>query len=155
MKKSLLIWTNAFHAIMYSISLLYIGYEYGEGSLLLHPRGLEYFIFPAIDVILLIIGLSLLHNREYVKSKSYLRMGIVTLILGIWKLGSRLFFYYQGMMDGTSEYLDFFVYPGIAFCLYIIISIFYFVCASITFKEDQMLLKLLQYSVTKAEDSID
>ena len=35
MKKTLLKWAIIFHAIMYSVSLLYVGYQYGEGSLLL------------------------------------------------------------------------------------------------------------------------
>ena len=134
MKKGLLKWAVIFHAIMYSVSLLYIGYKFGITALLPYPNGLELFLFPAADLILLIIGLSLFNNREYGKSKSYLRMGIVTLVFGSWKLGSRLFLYNQGMI---SEYMDYYVYPIVTFCLYFIISIIYFVCEAITSKENQ------------------
>lgn len=135
MKKSLLIWAIIFHAIMYSVSLLYIGYKFGITALLPYPqKGLDLFIFPAADLILLIIGLSLFNNREYGESKHYLRMGIATLAFGSWKLGSRLFFYYQGRISG---YVDYCVYPIVAFCLYLIISIFYFVCAARTASERQ------------------
>ena len=134
MKKSLLKWAVIFHAIMYSVSLLYIGYKFGKTALLPHPNGPDLFVFPAADLVLLMIGLSLFKNREYGKSKSFLRMGMVTLVFGSWKLGSRLFFYYLGRI---SKYLDYFVYPLVAFCLYLIISVIYFVCAAITSKEDQ------------------
>lgn len=137
MKKNLLKWAVIFHAIMYSFSLLYIGYKFGITALLPYPNGPELFIFPAADLILFIIGLSLFNNREYGKGKSYLTMGIVTLVFASCKLGIRLFCYYQGMMDGASEYVDFFVYPIAAFCLYFIISIIYFVCAAIASKENQ------------------
>ncbi len=134
MKKGLLKWAFIFHAIMYSVSLLYIGYKFGETALLPYPNGLELFIYPAADLILLFVGLSLFINREYRKSKSYLKMGIVTLIFGSWKLGSRLFFYYQGML---SEQMDYYVYPVVTFCLYLVISVFYFLCTVITWKEDR------------------
>lgn len=135
MKKSLLKWAVIFHAIMYSVSLLYIGYKFG--ILRPYPDWPELFIFPAADLILLIIGLSLFNNREYVKSKSYLRMGIATLVFGCWKLGSRLFLYYQGLVVDITEYLDGILYPSVSFGLYLIISIIYFVCAAITSKENQ------------------
>ncbi len=137
MKKSLLKWAILFHAIMYSVSLLYIGYKFGITALFPYRIGLELFIFPAADLFLLIIGLSLFNNREYGKSKSYLRMGIVTLVFGSWKLGSRLFLYFQGVVVETTEYLDGILYPSVAFGLYFIISILYFVCAARTSKENQ------------------
>ncbi|MBQ3541588.1 MAG: hypothetical protein IJA45_00480 [Oscillospiraceae bacterium] len=137
MKKNLLKWAIIFHAIMYSVSLLYIGYKYGVTSLLPYPLGIELFVFPTADIILFIIGLSLFNNQEYGKSKSYLKMGIITLAFGGWKLGSRLFLYYQGMGSGTTEYLDYILYPSVASGLYFIISIFYFLCTIITWKEDR------------------
>ncbi|MBQ3541589.1 MAG: hypothetical protein IJA45_00485 [Oscillospiraceae bacterium] len=134
MKKRLLKWAVIFHAIMYSVSLLDIGYKFGETALLPYPNGLDLFIYPAADLILLLVGLSLYHNREYGKSRSYLKWGIVTLVFGSWKLGSRLFFHYLGMI---SKYMDYYVLPMVTFCLYFIISIFYFLCTIITWKEDR------------------
>lgn len=139
MKKNLLKWAVIFHAIMYSVSLLYVGYQYGEGSLLLHQRGPEYFILPVVDLVLLIISVSFLCNREYGKSKSYFWMGSATLVYGCWKLGSRLFFYYQERMT-MSDHLDIYVYPGTVFGLSCMIAVIYFVCAIITRKEDQNLV---------------
>lgn len=137
MKKTLLKWAIIFHAIMYSVSLLYVGYQYGEGSLLLHQRGPEYFILPVVDLVLLIISICLFCNREYGKSKSYFWIGLTILVYGCWKLGSRLFFYLQGMLANRIDHLDVYVYPGTVFGLSCMIAVIYFVCAMITRKENQ------------------
>ena len=130
MKKTLLMWAGAIHAIMYSVSLLYIGYKFG--ILLPYPDWPGLFIFPAIDLIFLGISTYLVREREYLESKHYCWIGFVTLGFGIWKLGSRLFFYYQGMIE---EYVDYYVHPIVTFCLYFIVSIIYFTCARMTRKE--------------------
>ena len=134
MKKSLLKWAVIFYAIMYSVSLLYIGYEYGEGSLNPYPRGAEYFILPVINLIFLGISVYFVREREYLESKHYYRMGTIALVCGGLTWGSRLFFYSQGRMT-TADHLDIYVYPGIVFCLSFLIAIIYFTCARITRKE--------------------
>ena len=137
MKKTLLMWAVAFHAIMYSVSLLYTGHEYGEVSRY-SIIGLQYFLLPAIDLIFLGISAYLVREREYLESKHYCWIGFITLGFGIWKLGSRLFLYYKGMYNGgPSDDMDIFVYPGMVFCLYSIISIIYFACARMTRKESK------------------
>lgn len=136
MKKALLTLSVIFYTILYSASLLYIGYEYGESAQYPYPNGPEYYILPAIYLILLVISVFLVHRWEYSESKSYYKMGIFTLAYGCLTWGSRLFFYFQGRMT-MSDYLDIYVYPGVVFVFSVIISVIYFVCGAKTQRENE------------------
>ena len=133
MKKSLLIWAVIFHAIMYSVALWYVGYHFGKNALLPSSRPAEFFIFVVVELILLVISIFLVREREYAECKHYCRLGTVTLVYGCWKLGSRLYFHSQGRM--VEDPVDIYIYPILVFCLSLIISIIYFVCAVKTLPE--------------------
>ena len=128
MKKNLLISNVVLYAILYSISLVYMGYEYGEGSLFPYPRGPEYLLLPAVYLILLLRGIFLALDRGYGTSKSYSMMAIVTLAYPSLLWGSWLFFYYQGRMTSASV-VDIVLYPAVLLAVSVAISILYFICA--------------------------
>lgn len=134
MKKKLLIWNVIFYAVLYSISLLYVGYEYGELSYIPY-NGPEYFILPAVYLVLLVIGIFLVREWEYLKSKSYYTMGAITLAYSCLLWGSRLFFFFQGRLD--ADHWDVYVYPAAVFCFSVIISVIYIIVAIKTQKENR------------------
>lgn len=136
MKKTLLIWASTLFTILYSASLLYIGHVYGQASHYIYPRGPKYFLFPVVYLILFGISVFLVREREFNTSKSYYGMGIVTLAhscllwVRCWLLFSR------GAID-MEDPIDMYIYPGVVFCISVIISIIYFVCAVRTQKENR------------------
>lgn len=126
--KKLLAWNVVFYAIQYSVSLFYIGYEYGEGSLFPHPRGIEYIILPAVCLVFLFFGIHFVQNHEYVTPKSYYTMAVVTLLFSGSLWGCWLFFYFQGKMTSASI-MDIVIYPGSMLAFAVIIFVLYLICA--------------------------
>lgn len=136
MKEELLKWNINFYGILYSASMLYTGYEYGEASHYPISRGPEYFIYPAVYLIFFFVARRLLREREYVKGKSYFAIGFVTLACVCLDWGSRLYFYNQGRMT-LANHLDIYVYPAVLAFFSVLISVCYFICAAKTWKEDK------------------
>ena len=126
--KKLLEWNVVFYAVQYSMSLFYVGFEYGEGSLFPYPRGLEYIILPAMCLVFLLLGIHFAKNHEYGTSKSYYTIAAVTLLLSSLLWGCLLFFYFQERMTNASI-MDIVVYPGSMFAFSVIIFVLYLVCA--------------------------
>ncbi len=136
MKKTALIWNAVFYAIQYSVSLFYIGYQYGEVAPFF--PGNAYFLLPGVYLALLVIGIYMVNNWEYVKSRSYVWMTVATMVvIGlIW--GFRLFGYFRGTMPDTrASNWDIFIYPAILFTCSVFISVIYIVCAVKTRKEEK------------------
>lgn len=134
MKKTLLMWNVILYAITYSVSLLYVGFKYGEW----YPyiTGLEYFLFPIVYLILLIIGHYLMKNHRDNSVRSYCVMAIVTLtfislLWGVWLIA-----YFQGRMP-SATFMDIVLFPAVLFFFSVMISIFYFICAAQTRKHIQ------------------
>ena len=136
MKKTSLMWAATFYAILYSASLLYIGHVYGQGSLYPYQRGPEYFLFPAVYLILLGMSVFLVREREYNTSKSYYAMGIVTLALSCLLWGRSVVILSQGGID-MEDPVDMYIYPGVVFCFSVLISVIYVACAVRTQKENR------------------
>ena len=129
--KKLVAWNSVLYAILYSVSLLYIGYQYGEASQYPYPRGPEYFIFPAVYLVLLIISifLSSHYNYEYCTSKSYCAMAFATLGFICIYWGMTLLAHSQGRFQDPSD-LNLILYPGVLFVFSVAIAVIYFICAA-------------------------
>lgn len=134
MKKTLLTWNVIFYAIQYSVSLLYVGYEYGESSHYTYPPDLEWFIFPAVYLVLMVIGIHLVREWEYSPKKSYIKMAIFTLVFISSFWGAWLYFYFQG--ETNPSYIEIVLFPATLFVCSVVISVIYFVCAAKTPKEN-------------------
>lgn len=126
--KKLLSWNVVFYAIQYSVSLFYIGYEYGEGSLFPYPKGLEYIFLPAVCLVFLLFAIRFVKNHEYGTPKSYYTIAAVTLLFSSSLWGCLLFFYFQERMTSASI-MDIVIYPGSMFAFAVIIFVLYLVCA--------------------------
>lgn len=128
MKKPLVVINVVLYAILYSLSLLYIGYEYGEGLLFPYPRGPEYLVLPAVYLILLLVELYLGLGHGYRRKRDLLAMAAITLVYASVLWASRLFFYSQGRMTMSTD-LDIYWYPGTMFVASLVISAIYVICA--------------------------
>lgn len=129
--KKLLSWNVVFYAIQYSVSLFYIGYEYGEGSLFPYSKGLEYIILPAVCLVFLLFGIHFVKNYEYGTPKSYYTIAAVTLLFSSSLWGCLLFFYFQERMTSASI-MDIVIYPGSMLAFAVVIFVLYLVCAART-----------------------
>ena len=132
MKKTLLTWNVIFYAIQYSVSLWYVGYEY---AVLPPAYSRQWFIFPAVYLVLMVIGIHLVREWEYSPKKSYIKMAIFTLVFISSFWGAWLYFYFQGRMTSAS-YIDIVLFPATLFVCSVVISVIYFVCAAKTPKEN-------------------
>ena len=130
MKKNLLICNVVLYAVKYSISLFYIGCQYGRQRYF----GSEHMLLPLTSLVFLLIGIGLVRNYEWTKVKSYCAMAGTTLGLSGLFWGWLLLNYFRGGL-WSDAVMDVVTYPGSLFCLSVIIAAFYLVCAMKTKKE--------------------
>lgn len=140
MKKMLLMCNLILYAFQYSVSLLYVGFEWGlrwsaareqlEGQSPLHPLWhvsyIKALLFPLLFLILLIIGFFQYREREYRKVWSYALLALASLGLG-WLHCSDL------------QRLD--MHAGIVLILIstVVIAVFHCICAILTWRENRNL----------------
>lgn len=128
MKKTLLTWNIIFYSVQYSAALLYTGYEWGmcaerPGNYMPY----DIIVFPALYLILIFIGASMLRQRDYWKVRSYCIMAFLP--LGLTSLHLALT-WSQGSFEVEA-------YPVVILISTILISLFDCVCAVITYKENK------------------
>lgn len=132
MKKVLMTWNVVLYFVLYSISLLYVGFYFGVRHQNPYGPALEFFLFPVVYLLLLILGGYLLKNQQYCSGKSCCLMASVTLVFissiwGLW-LANR----FQDLHEEAADiiYLDIILYPGVLFFFSVVISIIYLICAA-------------------------
>lgn len=126
--KTLLIWNAVLYAIQYSISMFYIGYEYGKTSNLLSPAKAEFLIFPAVSLVFLLIGINMVRNHEYVTPKGCYSIAFSTLLYSGLLFGIYLLAFFRGFL---SEYVfpDILIYSGSVLGCAIPVFVMYIICA--------------------------
>ena len=143
MKKALLLCNAVLYAIMYSIGVFYVGFEFGssykfsqimyDGDWIALPLLWQYFFFPAVFLVYFFIGSHFVKCRENLSVKSFVILGAVTWIplvtywiLLYWQNYSRL------MPAGYWSGFGSFILATVIFAIYII-------CAILTYKENEAL----------------
>ena len=140
MKKTLLICNTVLYAIMYSLSLFFVGFMFGDNYAFAQraydgvwvglPLLWKYFLYPAAFFIYFLIGLHFVKCSENLSVKSFVILGTVTWI--------PFFVYLMASKSvSISEPMHWFK-VGI-FILATVIFIIDIICAILTYKENQAL----------------
>lgn len=145
MKKRLSIDNLIFYGLLFLLSLFYAAYQEGiHFGILYGHRNREYYEFdvqclvlPAIWLILLLVSVHFLLEREFKKTIAYWVMGLSTLALALLILISRLVIHAQGRLGTFTPVLDVYIYPIGVMLISILILINYIRCAVETSREDK------------------
>ena len=144
MKRILLASNAKLYAIMAGVSLLWVGFVFGvQFQIYDHNnyRGTyypwEFFLFPAVYLILHRIGLHLEKEHEYASGKGYYVMAIFTLVFITQYWVRVLINRFPDLQSGKENtfFVGIVVFPAILFLFSGIISVLYFICAVQTRKE--------------------
>ena len=144
MKRILLASNAKLYAIMAGVSLLWVGFVFGvQFQIYDHNnyRGTyypwEFFLFPAVYLILHRIALHLESEREYDSGKGYYAMAIFT-------LGSMTLYWvvllinrFPDLQNGIENipFVEIVAFPAMLFVISAIIAVLYFICAAQTRKD--------------------
>ena len=144
MKRFLLASNAKLYALMIGISLLWAGFAFGvkfQINTYINywdtPYPIEFFLFPAVYLILHRIALHLESEREYASGKGYYAMAIFT-------LGSMTLYWvvllinrFPDLQHGIENipFVEIVVFPAMLFVISAIIAVLYFICAAQTRKD--------------------
>lgn len=109
--KTLLIWNVVLYTIQYSISMFYIGYEFGKTSNFVSPAGGEFLIFPAVCLVFLLIGINMVRNHEYVTPKGCYSIAFAALLYSGILFGLYLLAFFRGFL-AEHVFPDILIYSG-------------------------------------------
>ena len=137
MKKRLLIINVALYALMYSMSLYGVGFYYGERWDNYYRPGMDAIIFPVLHIILLVLGVYFLCNRNKITPTGYSLLGGFTVIhipLAILCISLKEYVKHRVAFGFPPNHFLMFIW---AYMPAIIICIIYAVCAVLTNRENK------------------
>ncbi len=118
-----------FHIILYSFSMLYVGFRLGLHYDSYYSLGWMYYLIPVFYLLMLVKAASIFHSLKQTNPSTYIVMAIVSVVFSaaFWLFRYRSYLSHNNWRGRNR--VDVLYYPGIMFGISLIVAILYAICA--------------------------